>query len=59
MNCQATPAPAPNPEPAAKSIDGLSYEVIKGKWGNGDERRRRLGNLYGQVHARVNAKLDY
>ncbi|WP_241157620.1 hypothetical protein [Schaalia sp. ZJ1691] len=32
---------------------------MNGKWGNGDERRRRLGNLYGQVHARVNAKLDY
>ena len=28
--------------PARKSVDTIAREVIAGKWGNGDERRRRL-----------------
>ncbi|MDU0864496.1 MAG: N-acetylmuramoyl-L-alanine amidase, partial [Actinomyces urogenitalis] len=32
--------------------------VIRGEYGNGDERRHRLGNLYDQVQQRVNAKLS-
>lgn len=37
-----------------KSIDELSREVIAGKHGDGDERKRALGNLYDMVQSRVN-----
>lgn len=43
-----------------KSIDELAREVIKGAWGNGDERRRRLteaGYDYNAVQKRVNELL--
>ena len=33
--------PAPTPAPS-KSIDDIAKEVIGGKWGNGDERKKRL-----------------
>lgn len=46
-----TPAPAPD-------IDVLADAVIRGEYGNGDERRNRLGHLYETVQARVNAKLS-
>lgn len=49
----ATSAPAP----AAPNIDALADAVIRGDYGNGDERRRRLGNNYAAVQARVNQKL--
>ena len=52
-----TATPAPKPAPAAPNIDALADAVIRGDYGNGDERRRKLGNLYNQVQARVNAKL--
>ncbi|MDO5722416.1 MAG: N-acetylmuramoyl-L-alanine amidase [Actinomycetaceae bacterium] len=52
------PAPAPKPTPApTPNIDALADAVIRGEYGNGDERRRRLGNLYDQVQRRVNEKL--
>lgn len=35
-------------------IDALARAVIRGDYGNGDERRRRLGSLYDAVQARVN-----
>ena len=35
-------------------IDALARAVIRGDYGNGDGRKRRLGSLYGAVHARVN-----
>lgn len=37
-----------------KSIDELAREVIAGKYGTGDERKRALGNLYDMVQSRVN-----
>lgn len=40
-----------------KSVDELANEVIRGDWGNGSERRRRLeaaGYSYTAVQARVN-----
>ena len=40
-----------------KSIDTLAQEVIRGDWGNGDERKQRLtqaGYSYSAVQARVN-----
>lgn len=37
-----------------KSIDELAKEVIVGKWGNGDARKKALGSLYESVQKRVN-----
>lgn len=44
----------------AKSIDELAREVIRGNWGNGAERKRRLtdaGYDYNEVQTRVNELL--
>lgn len=52
--------PAPSPiAPAAPTfdpaiIDTLAKEVLAGKYGNGQERRRALGDKYGKVQNRVN-----
>lgn len=40
-------------------LNALADAVIRGDYGNGQERRRRLGNLYTQVQALVNKKLGY
>ncbi len=57
-NTPATPAPAPKPTTTGgTSIDTLAREVIRGDWGNGNERYQRLtaaGFDYDQVQARVN-----
>ena len=37
-----------------KSIDILAREVIAGKYGDGDERKRALGHLFNMVQSRVN-----
>lgn len=45
------------PKPAGKSIETLAREVIRGDWGNGQERYNRLTNAgynYAQVQDRVN-----
>ncbi len=45
-----------NPQPT-KTIDELAHEVLEGKWGNGEERKKRLeaaGYNYRQVQDRVN-----
>lgn len=42
---------APN---VTKSIDELAREVIAGKYGNGDARKKALGNQYNEVQKRVN-----
>lgn len=45
------------PAPGRKSNDIIAREVIRGDWGNGDERRRRLqaaGYDYNAVQAIVN-----
>lgn len=44
--------------PAKKSIDEIAREVISGKWGNGEDRKKRLiaaGYDYSAVQAKVNA----
>lgn len=41
-------------QPAAPDIDALARAVIRGEYGNGEERRSRLGSLYDAVQARVN-----
>lgn len=38
----------------SKSIEELAQEVIAGKYGNGEERKQKLGNLYNEVQKRVN-----
>ena len=37
-----------------KSTDELAREVIEGKYGNGEDRKKALGSRYGEVQARVN-----
>lgn len=49
-----TEEPAPAPAPVEKSVEELAREVIDGKWGNGEERKQKLGNRYAEVQARVN-----
>lgn len=39
-------------------VDALARAVIRGDYGNGTERKRRLGSLYGAVQARVNEILS-
>lgn len=46
-----------NDEEVEPNIDDLAYAVIRGDYGNGEERKRRLGNLYSKVQARVNQLL--
>lgn len=56
---QAPPQPAPTPQPS-KSISEIADEVIRGDWGNGEERRQRLeqaGYNYNDVQTEVNRKL--
>lgn len=48
------------PANSGKSVATLANEVIRGDWGNGDERKRRLqaaGYDYAAVQAAVNKKL--
>lgn len=52
-----TPAPAPVDPLAGKSDAQLADEVIAGKFGDGDNRKRALGNHYAAVQAIVNQKL--
>ena len=43
--------------PSKKSAETLAKEVIQGKWGNGDERKKKLtaaGYDYDAVQKRVN-----
>lgn len=47
--------------PAKKSVEEIAREVIAGKWGNGEERKKRLiaaGYDYATVQAKVNALLE-
>lgn len=39
----------------SKIIEELAKEVISGKYGNGEERKQKLGNLYNEVQAKVNS----
>ena len=47
-------------EPTKKPNEEIANEVIEGKWGNGDERKKRLtdaGYNYQEIQGIVNAKL--
>ena len=39
------------------NIDAIARDVITGKFGNGNERKNKLGNLYEEVQKRVNEML--
>ena len=41
-------------ETTEKSVEELAREVIEGKYGNGEDRKRALGDRYSEVQARVN-----
>ena len=43
----------------SKSIEELAKEVIQGKYGNGEERQKKLGYLYNDVQNKVNELLGY
>lgn len=48
------------PKPSKKSVDTIAKEVIKGLWGNGDERKKKLtsaGYNYATIQNRVNEML--
>lgn len=53
----ATPAPKPVDPLAGKSDNQLADEVIAGEYGDGENRKRALGNRYNAVQAIVNQKL--
>ena len=56
-NLTAWDAREVQPQPQLKSIDEVAREVIRGKWGNNPERKRRLesaGYDYNAVQKRVN-----
>lgn len=51
--------PAETPKPT-KTVDQIADEVISGKWGDGEDRKKKLtaaGYNYDTVQARVNEKL--
>ncbi len=58
----AKPAPTPaTPLSAKKSVEELAKEVIRGDWGNGQERKDKLaaaGYDYNTVQAKVNELLN-
>lgn len=58
----AKPAPTPaTPLSAKKSVEELAKEVIRGDWGNGQERKDKLaaaGYDYDTVQAKVNELLN-
>lgn len=39
------------------NIDAIARDVIAGKYGNGNERKNKLGNLYEEIQKRVNEML--
>lgn len=55
-NSIVSPAPAPEniPNTEVKSIETLANEVLAGVYGDGDNRRKALGDKYDAVQARVN-----
>ena len=48
----------PTPVTPTKSTDELAREVIAGKYGNGEDRKKALGSRYDEVQARVNEILN-
>lgn len=44
-------------KPVSDDIDKLAHEVLKGKYGNGEQRKKLLGTNYAAVQHRVNILL--
>lgn len=58
-NSEPTPTPTPTPTPAKKTNEEIADEVLAGKWGNGDDRKKRLeaaGYDYNAIQEIVNRK---
>src|SRR5699024_6775180 len=53
----STPTPSKPNKPASKTIEQLAVEVIAGKHGTGEERKKALDPNYSAVQKRVNEKL--
>lgn len=54
------PTPAPTPAPKKKTVGEIADEVIAGKWGNGETRKKKLteaGYSYTEIQAEVNKRL--
>lgn len=54
------PAPAPTPAPKKKTVGEIADEVIAGKWGNGETRKKKLteaGYSYTEIQVEVNKRL--
>ena len=59
-NASAQPTPTPTPTPAKKTNEQIADEVIAGKWGNGEDRKKKLeqaGYNYNAIQTIVNNKL--
>lgn len=56
----STPKPAPKPpvKPAAKTVTQMATEVIRGKHGNGHDRRRKSLNVSAATYAKVRAEVN-
>lgn len=55
------PSPTPSPSPSKKTNEQIADEVIAGKWGNGEDRKKRLaqaGYDYATIQGIVNNKLN-
>ena len=48
--------PVSKPKPKTKSISQLADEVLAGKHGNGDARKKSLGSNYAKVQAEINRR---
>ena len=48
----------PATKPVEKSVDELAREVLAGKHGNGEQRKKSLGSRYDEVQKRVNEILS-
>lgn len=58
---QTKPASTTKPSTTKKSDDEIAKEVIEGKWGNGEDRKKRLtsaGYNYNTIQRKVNALLS-
>lgn len=56
-NGKAQSAPAAQPAPAQPDLEQMATETIQGKYGNGNERKTRLGRWYDKVMAIVNRRI--
>lgn len=54
----STPLPPNSNTPPEKSLDDYAFEVILGEYGDGEDRKRMLGDKYNKVQARVNELYD-